>query len=85
MLLATYDVAVDKFDFALVQSLDMRSTRCKKILAQGDEPQKFSVTFFSGFKCAILGVKNLKIEDINKFAAYTFLKLVKQFYDMNGL
>jgi len=40
-----YDVAVDKFDFAPVQSPDMRSARCKKILVHGDEPHKLSVTF----------------------------------------
>ena len=40
-----YDVAVDKFDFASVQSPDMRSSRCKKILDQSDEPQKLSVKF----------------------------------------
>ena len=40
-----YDVAVDKFDFVPVQSPDMRSSRCKKILVQGDEPQKLSVKF----------------------------------------
>ena len=43
--LTTYDVAVDKFDFAPVQSPDMRSSRCKKILVQGDELQKLSVKF----------------------------------------
>ena len=41
----TYDRAVDKFDFAPVQSPDMRSSRRKKILVQGDEPQKLSVKF----------------------------------------
>ena len=45
LLLAIYDVVVDKFDFASAQSPDMRSSRCKKILVQGDEPQKLSVTF----------------------------------------
>ena len=40
-----FDVAIDKFDFAPVQSPDMRSSRCKKILVQGEEPQKLSVTF----------------------------------------
>ena len=43
LLLTIYDVAVDKFDFAPVQSPDMRSSRCKKILVQGDEPQKMSL------------------------------------------
>ena len=58
LLLATYDVAVDTFDFAPVQSPDMRSSRCKKILVQGDEPQKLSVTFFIlGSKFFILGSK----------------------------
>ena len=45
LLLTIYDVAVDKFDFSPVQSPDMRSSRCKKILVQGDEPQKLSVKF----------------------------------------
>ena len=40
-----YDVAVDKINFAPVQSPDMRSSRCKKILVQGDEPQTLSVKF----------------------------------------
>ena len=40
-----YDVAVYKFDFAPVQSPNMRSSRCKKILVQVDEPQKLSVKF----------------------------------------
>ena len=40
LLLTIHDVAVDKFDFSPVQSPDMRSSRCKKILVQGDEPQK---------------------------------------------
>ena len=55
-----YDVAVDKFDFAPVQSPDMRSARCKKILVQGDEPQSGASNFYSGVKGAILGVKNEK-------------------------
>ena len=41
----TYDLAVDKSDFAPVQSPDMRSSRSKKILVQGNEPQKMSVKF----------------------------------------
>ena len=45
LLLSTYDLAVDKFDFAPVQSPDMRSSRRKNILVQGDEPQKLSVKF----------------------------------------
>ena len=45
LLLTTYGVAVDTFDFAPVQSPDMRSSGCKKILVQGDEPQKLSVKF----------------------------------------
>ena len=40
-----YDVTVDKFDFAPVQSPDMRSSRCKNIIVQGDGPQKLSVKF----------------------------------------
>ena len=40
------DVAVDKFDFAPVQSTGMHSSRRKNILVQGDEPQKLSVKFF---------------------------------------
>ena len=45
LLLTTYDVAVDKFDFAPVQSPDMQSSRCKKIIVQGDEPQKLNIKF----------------------------------------
>ena len=45
MLLMTFYVAVDKFNFAPVQSPDMRSSRCKKNLVQGDEPQRLSVKF----------------------------------------
>src|SRR5208283_1948030 len=45
LLLTTYDLAVDKFDFAPVQSPDMRSSRSKKILVQGNELQMLSVTF----------------------------------------
>ena len=45
LLLTTSDLADDKFDFAHVQSPDMRSSRSKKILVQGDEPQKVSVKF----------------------------------------
>ena len=45
LLRIIYDVAVDKFDFSPVHSPDMRSSRCKKILVQGDEPQKLSVKF----------------------------------------
>ena len=40
-----FDVDIDKFDFAPVQSPDMRSSRCKKILDQGDEPQQLSAKF----------------------------------------
>ena len=47
LLLTTYGVAVDTFDFAPVELPDMRSSRRKKILVQGDEPQKLSVIFFS--------------------------------------
>ena len=45
LLRIIYDVTVDKFDFSPVQSPDMRSSRCKKILVQGDEPEKLSVKF----------------------------------------
>ena len=45
LLLTTYDLAVDKFDFAPVQSPDMRSARSKKIRVQGDEPQMLNVKF----------------------------------------
>ena len=37
LLLTTYDLAVDTFDFTPVQSPEMRSSRRKKILVQGDE------------------------------------------------
>src|SRR5208282_3889076 len=60
LLLTTYDLAIDKFDFAPVQSPDMRSSRGKKILIQSDEPQKLSVKFFPWVEGAILGVKNKK-------------------------
>ena len=43
LLLTTFDIADDKFDFAPVQWPDMRSSRRKKILVQGDKPQKMSV------------------------------------------
>ena len=52
-----FDVAIEKFDFAPVQSPDVRSSRCKQIIVQGDEPQKLSVNFYSGVKGAILGSK----------------------------
>ena len=39
-----FDVDINKFDFAPVQSPDMRSSRCKQIIVQGDE-QKLSVKF----------------------------------------
>ena len=84
LLLATFYVAVDKFAFAPVQSHDMRSSRCKKILVQGDEPQKLSVKFFYGVKGAILGVKNKKIKTKISLLL-TLSKLVKQFYKLNCL
>ena len=62
LLLTTYDLAVDKFDFAPVQSPEMRSLRCKKILVQGDEPNKLSVKFYSGVEGAILGSKIKKMK-----------------------
>ena len=80
-----YDVAVDKFDFAPVQSPDMRSSRCKKIFVQGDEPQKRSVKFLFWGQRGNSGGQNKKIEDKNRFAAYTFFKHVKQFYKLKGL
>ena len=67
-----FDVAIDKFDFAPVQSPDMRSSRCKKILVQGDEPQKLSVKFLFWSQRGNFGVK--KNEDKNRFAAYTFFE-----------
>ena len=63
LLLTTFDLADDKFDFAPVQLPDMRSSRRKKILVQGDEPQKLSVKFLFWGGRAILGVKNKKNED----------------------
>ena len=55
---ATYDLAADKFDFAPVQSTDMRSSRRKKILVQGDEPQRLSIKFLIlGWKGQFLGSK----------------------------
>ena len=55
-----FDVAVDKFDFAPVQSPDMRSARCKKILVHGDEPHKLSVTFLFWLRINLL----LTIHDV---------------------
>src|SRR5208282_426984 len=74
LLLTTYDLAVDKFDFAPVQSPEMRSSRCKKILVQGDEPKKFSVKFLFWCGRGNYGVKNEKMKTKNSFAAYTFLE-----------
>ena len=62
MLLAINDVAVDKFDFAPVHSPDMRSSRSKKILVQGDEPQKLSVKFLFWGQRGNFGVKNKKMK-----------------------
>ena len=84
LLRIIYDVAVDKFDFSPVQSPDMRSSRCKKILVQGDEPQQLSVKFVLWGERGNFGVKNKKIKKKIGFAAYTFFKLVKQFYKLNG-
>src|SRR5208282_3985335 len=74
LLLTTYDLAVDKFDFAPVQSPEMRSSRCKKMFVQGDEPKNLSVKFLLWDGRGNFGVKNEKNEDKNSFAAYTFLK-----------
>ena len=53
-----FDVAIDKFDFAPVQSPDMRSSRCKQIIVQGDEPQKLSVkSLFRGQRGNFWGQK----------------------------
>ena len=57
-----YNLAVDKFDFAPVQSPDMRSSQRRNILVQGDEPQKLSVKFCFWAEWAILEVKNTKIK-----------------------
>src|SRR5208282_3795750 len=62
LLLTTYDLAVDKFDFAPVQSPEMRSSRCKKILVQGDEPKKLSVTFLFWGERGNFGVNNEKMK-----------------------
>ena len=62
MLLMTFYVAVDKFDFAPVQSPDMRSSRCKKILVQGDEPQKMSVKFLFWSQRGNFGGQNKKLK-----------------------
>ena len=81
-----YDVAVDKFDFAPAQSPDMRWSRCKKILVQGDEPQTLSVQFLFWFKGAIFGVENKnKLKTKIGLLLTLFLELVKQFYKLNGL
>ena len=60
LLLTTYDLAVDKFDFAPVQSPEMR--------------KKLSVKFLLWGERGNFGVKNAINEDTNSFAAYTFLK-----------
>ena len=70
LLLTIHDVALDKFDFSPVQSHDMRSSRCKQILVQGDEPQTLSVNVLLWGQGANFGGK--KNEDKNWFAAYTF-------------
>ena len=49
----------------------MRSLRCKKILIQGDEPQKLSVKFLFWGGKGNFGGQKLKNEDKNRFAAYT--------------
>ena len=69
LLRTTYDLAVDKFDFAPVQLPDMRSSRSKKILVQGDEPQTLSVKFLFWGGWGNFGGKK---DDKNRFAAYTF-------------
>ena len=75
LLLTTYDLAVDKFDFTPVQSTDMRSSRRKKILVQGDEPQKLSVKFlFWGEWGNFGGQKKLRQKSV---CCLHFLKLVK--------
>src|SRR5208282_3265585 len=85
LLLTTYDLAVDKFDFAPVQSSDMRSSQRKNILVQGDEPQKLSVKFLFSGGGAILGVKNKNIKTKIGLLLTLFFKLVKQFFKLNGL
>src|SRR5208282_6760766 len=85
LLLTTFDLVDDKFDFALVQSPDMRSSRRKKILVHGDEPQKLSVTFYSGVEGGILGIKNKKMKTKIGLLLTLFFKLVKQFYKLHGL
>ena len=85
LLLTIYDVAVDTFDFSPVQSPDMRSSRCKKILVQGDEPQKLSVTFLIWGGKGNFGVTKLKMKTKIGLLLTLFFKLVKQFYKLNGL
>ena len=83
LLLTTDDLAVDKFDFAPVQSPDMRSSRSKNVLVQGDEPQKLSVKFLLwGGKGNFGGKKN---QDNNRFAAYTFFKTGQTILKTEGL
>src|SRR5208282_3403616 len=84
LLLTTFDLADDKFYFAPVQSPDLRSSQRKKILVQGDEPQKLSVKFLFWGRRGIFGVKNEKNEDKNFLLLTLFLKLVKQFYKLQG-
>src|SRR5208282_3335853 len=62
LLLSTFDLVDDKFDFAPVQSPDMRSSRRKQILVQGDEPQKLSITFLFWGGRGNFEVKNKNIK-----------------------
>ena len=84
LLLTTSDVAVDKFDFAPVQSPDMRSSRCKKILDQVDETQRMSVTFLFWGQRGNFGGQNKKMKTKIGLLLTLFLELVKQFYKLNG-
>ena len=86
LLLTTYDLADDKFDFAPVQSPDMRSSRRKKILVQGDESPKVERNIFIlGWKGQFWGSKIKKIKTKIGLLLTLFFKLVKQFYKPNGL
>ena len=57
----------------------------KKILVQGDEPQKVErKMFILGVNGAILGVKNKKMKTKIGLLLTLFFKLVKQSYKLNG-
>ena len=85
LLLTTFDLSDDKFDFAPVQSPDMRSSGRKKILVQGDEPQRLSAKFLFWGRRGNFGAKNKKMKTKIGLLLTLFFKLVKQVYKLNSL